>query len=36
MTQDKYMSRGRVHTDVAALLDRTIKNKRWIALFEPS
>ena len=24
MTQDKYMSRGRVHTQVADLLDRTI------------
>lgn len=27
MTQDKYMSRGRVHAQVAALLDRTIKNE---------
>ena len=27
MTQDKYMSRGRVHTEVAALLDRAIKNE---------
>jgi integrase len=26
MTQDCYMSRGRVHTQVAELLDRTIKN----------
>jgi integrase len=26
MTQDRYMSRGRVHTQVAELLDRTIKN----------
>ncbi|WP_418601593.1 site-specific integrase [Mycolicibacterium sp. SCSIO 43805] len=25
MTQDRYMSRGRVHTEVADLLDRTIK-----------
>ena len=29
MTQDRYMSRGRVHSEVAALLDRAIKtNKR--------
>jgi integrase len=30
MTQDRYMSRGRIHTQVAELLDRTIKtsNKR--------
>ncbi|MGH3495445.1 MAG: site-specific integrase [Sciscionella sp.] len=27
MTQDRYMSRGRVHTAVAALLDRTIKDE---------
>jgi integrase len=27
MTQDKYTSRGRVHTEVAALLDRTIKDE---------
>jgi hypothetical protein len=27
MTQDKYMSRGRVHAEVAALLDRTIKDE---------
>jgi integrase len=26
MTQDRYMSRGRIHTQVAELLDRTIKN----------
>jgi hypothetical protein len=25
-TQDRYMSRGRVHLQVAELLDRTIKN----------
>ena len=25
MTQDRYMSRGRVHTQVADLLDRTIR-----------
>jgi hypothetical protein len=25
MTQDRYMSRGRVHTQVAELLDRTIR-----------
>ncbi|AXN50867.1 Phage integrase family protein [Mycobacterium marinum] len=25
MTQDRYMSRGRVHTEVAALLDRAMK-----------
>ena len=31
MTQDRYMSRGRVHTEVAELLDRTISDdKRWI------
>jgi integrase len=36
MTQDKYMSRGRVHTEVVGHVQRTIKNKRWIALFEPS
>lgn len=27
MTQDRYMSRGRVHTEVADLLDRTIKDE---------
>lgn len=27
MTQDKYMSRGRVHSEVAALLDRAISNE---------
>ena len=27
MTQDKYMSRGRTHLEVAALLDRAIKNE---------
>ena len=27
MTQDKYMSRGRTHSEVAALLDRAIKNE---------
>ena len=27
MTQDKYMSRGRVHAEVAELLDRTINNE---------
>ena len=27
MTQDKYMSRGRVHTQVAELLDRTINDE---------
>jgi integrase len=27
MTQDKYMSRGRVHAEVAALSDRTIKDE---------
>jgi integrase len=27
MTQDKYMSRGRVHAEVAALLDRTINDE---------
>jgi integrase len=27
MTQDRYMSRGRTHTEVAALLDRTIKDE---------
>jgi integrase len=27
MTQDRYMSRGRVHAEVAALLDRTIKDE---------
>jgi integrase len=26
MTQDRYMSRGRIHTQVAELLDRTVKN----------
>jgi hypothetical protein len=25
--QDKYMSRGRVHAEVAALLDRTINDE---------
>ncbi|MCW2654245.1 MAG: hypothetical protein JWR32_5221 [Mycobacterium sp.] len=32
MTQDRYMSRGRVHTQVAELLDRTVKtsNKRQL------
>jgi integrase len=30
MTQDRYMSRGRVHTAVAELLDRTINDEsRW-------
>jgi integrase len=28
MTQDRYMSRGRVHTEVAELLDRTGRHKR--------
>ena len=27
MTQDRYMSRGRVHTQVAKLLDRTINDE---------
>ena len=27
MTQDRYMSRGRVHNEVAALLDRAIKDE---------
>ena len=27
MTQDRYMSRGRVHSEVAALLDRAIKDE---------
>ncbi|WP_191497944.1 site-specific integrase [Mycobacterium simulans] len=27
MTQDRYISRGRMHTEVAALLDRAIKYK---------
>jgi integrase len=27
MTQDRYMARGRVHTEVAELLDRTIKDE---------
>jgi integrase len=27
ITQDRYMSRGRVHTQVAELLDRTIKDE---------
>ena len=27
MTQDKYMSRGRTHIEVAALLDRAISNE---------
>jgi hypothetical protein len=27
MTQDRYMSRGRVHTEVAALLDRAKKDE---------
>ena len=27
MTQDKYMSRGRVHTQVTELLDRTINDE---------
>ena len=32
MTQDKYMTRGRIHAEVAYLLDRAIKiNKRWTA-----
>lgn len=25
MTQDRYMSRGRIHTEVAALLDKTME-----------
>jgi hypothetical protein len=25
MTQDRYMTRGRVHTQVADLLDRTVR-----------
>jgi hypothetical protein len=25
MTQDRYMTRGRVHTQVAELLDRTVR-----------
>lgn len=27
MTQDRYMSRGRVHTEVAELLDRAINDE---------
>jgi integrase len=27
MTQDRYMARGRLHTEVAALLDRTISDE---------
>lgn len=27
MTQDRYMARGRVHTEVAELLDRAIKGE---------
>ena len=27
MTQDRYMARGRLHTAVAALLDRTISDE---------
>jgi hypothetical protein len=27
MTQDRYMARGRVHTEVADLLDRTINDE---------
>lgn len=27
MTQDRYQARGRVHTEVAELLDRTIKDE---------
>ena len=27
MTQDRYMARGRVHTQVAELLDRTINDE---------
>jgi integrase len=27
MTQDKYMSRGRIHAEVAALLDRHISGE---------
>ncbi len=27
MTQDRYMSRGRVHTEVADLMERTIKDE---------
>jgi hypothetical protein len=27
MTQDRYMSRGRVHSAVAALLDRAVKDE---------
>ena len=27
MTQDRYMSRGRVHSEVALLLDRAIKDE---------
>ncbi len=42
MTQDRYMSRGRVHIEVAELLDDAVKgnsgpqsttNKRHLALF---
>ena len=32
MTQDRYMARGRIHTEVADLLDRTINDKRRIEL----
>jgi integrase len=28
MTQDEYMSRGRVHAEVVALLDRTINDEQ--------
>jgi integrase len=27
MTQDRYMARGRVHTEVAAMLDRVINDE---------
>jgi hypothetical protein len=27
MTQDRYMSRGRIHSQVADLLDRTVRTR---------
>jgi integrase len=35
VTQDRYMARGRVHAEIAELLDRTVAitmNKRWMIL----
>jgi integrase len=38
MTQDRYMTRGRIHTQVADLLDRTVRitdendDSRWMIL----